>query len=658
MHYSVIALALIFFSGCSSLQKTADSSETGPSTDARQSYASAEDDTQPRSAASTSDTDESARAASKQQKTSSVLGKDAKKTMLPSQGAIDKTEAAALFRPMDRPPQQQSALDPAVNKTLPFKIEDYINQVFNTTQGLKANLSHHTDYSEYGFITPTDSLENLINNELQSLRHSNEPKSNATDPMLFDRIRRGFSLDLTIDNPRIASQLNWYAGNQNYLDRTFSRASRYLHYIVDQLEKHGMPLELALLPLVESAYDPFAYSHGRASGLWQFIPGTGKMYGLHQNWWYDGRRDVIASTQAAIDYLTYLNKRFDGNWLHALAAYNSGSGRVSQAIRKNKKKGKPTDFWSLHLPRETRAYVPKLIAIAKIVSNPEHYGVSLKAITDKPYFEIVDIRSQLDLAQAATMAEVDIQEIYRLNPGLNQWATPPLGPHTLLVPATNAKVFKQHIADLSDKERLTWQRYTVKPGDSLIKIAKRFNTTPSVIKEVNHLRSTMIRARQKLLIPIASKGKQFYGLSETNRLESKQARIKGPKGSIRVEHIVQTGDTMWDLALAHKVGVRALAKWNGMAPTDVLKPGKQLVIWSKAELSDKLSSAVSRPPFSQKRNMIKQVGYRVRKGDSLARIASRFSVRIQDLINWNNLDKHKYLQPGQKLTIFVDITNS
>ena len=204
-------------------------------------------------------------------------------------------------------------------------------------------------------------------------------------PDLWMRMRKGFQLDLELKNPRIESQLNWYVKNPRYIERTFGRAQRYLHHIVQAIEEHGLPLELALLPVVESAFDPFAYSHGRASGLWQFIPGTGKMYGLHQNWWYDGRRDVLASTQAAIDYMSYLSRRFDGNWLYALASYNSGSGRVSKAIRNNKKRGKAVDFWSLKLPRETRAYVPKLIAIAKLVANPEKYNITLPHIPDDSY---------------------------------------------------------------------------------------------------------------------------------------------------------------------------------------------------------------------------------------------------------------------------------
>lgn len=513
--------------------------------------------------------------------------------------------------------------------------------------------SSKNDFSDYGFYTPDDKLETLINNELLSLRHHDKPVKDAN---LLDRIRSNFQLDLSIDNHRIDAQRSWYTRNPNYLTRTFNRASRYLHHVTDEVKQRDLPMELALLPFVESAYNPFAYSHGRASGLWQFIPGTGKIYGLEQDWWYDGRRDVLASTEAALDYLTYLNNIFDGNWLHALAAYNSGSGRVRSAIRKNEAKNKSTDFWSLDLPKETRAYVPKLIALSQVVLNPEKYGVEFPYIADKPYFEKVDIGAQIDLAQAAKLAEIDISEVYQLNPGFNQWASSPLGPHRLLVPVENAKTFKENLKTLPPEKRINWQRYTVSSGDSLIKIAKKFNTTPMLIKEINHLNSNTIKIKQKLLIPTASKGANYYDLSQGNRLSKKQDQIQSKKDTDKITYKINAGDTLWDLSRAHKVSVRELARWNGMAPKDPIKPGQKLVIWSKQ--SDLQSTKPTTNTIYKKREMIQKVGYYVRKGDSLDRIANKFNVSIKDLLIWNKLDRKKYLQPGQKLTIFVDITNT
>ena len=215
-------------------------------------------------------------------------------------------------------------------------------------------------------------------------------KPDSTDD-LWRRVRDGMALQGHYADPRIAKQVEWFSNNQSYIDRVMSRGELYLYHIVEELEDNNLPLELTLLPVVESAYDPFAYSGSHASGLWQFIPMTGDRFGLKQDWWYDGRRDPLAATEAAISYLTYLNNYFEGDWLLALAAYNSGEGTVRRAIERNKRDGKPTDFWSLKLPRETRAYVPQLLAISRVVADPESHGIVLPSIPDSPYFDVVDL---------------------------------------------------------------------------------------------------------------------------------------------------------------------------------------------------------------------------------------------------------------------------
>ena len=458
-------------------------------------------------------------------------------------------------------------------------------------------------------------------------------------------------MDRSVDNRRVQQQLNWYSRHPRYIDRVVERGGRYLHHIVNEVERRGLPGELALLPIVESAFDPFAYSHGRAAGMWQFIPSTGKYFGLTQSWWHDERRDILASTDAALDYLERLSGRFDGDYTLALAAYNSGGGTVSKAIRRNANRGKSTEYWALDLPSETRAYVPKLIALAKIFENPEAYGITLPEFKDEPYFEVVDIGSQIDLAQAADLAGVDIDEIYLLNPSFNRWATSPAGPHRLLVPAANAEQFRTGLAAIDPDSRVAWQNYKVVSGDSLIRIARKFNTTPSVLQEVNNIRGNLIRVGDQLLIPTARNGNTEYALSASQRLARKQASGgRGNDGS-RVEHTVRRGDTFWDIAREHKVSVRELASWNGMAPGDPLMPGKQLVVWSKAP-----SYASSASPRDKK--MVRKVGYRVRRGDSLAAIANRFSVAVSDIASWNDLNTARYLQPGQSLVLYVDIRTS
>lgn len=477
-------------------------------------------------------------------------------------------------------------------------------------------------------------------------------EENDATPDLWHRLRAGFELDHDASEPRVQAQLNWYKKHPRYIDRVVDRGSRYLHYILSEAEKRGLPTELALLPVVESAFDPFAYSHGRAAGLWQFIPSTGKYFGLTQSWWHDDRRDIVAATDAALTYLDRLATRFDGDYMLALAAYNSGGGTVSSAMRRNRNRNQPTDYWSLDLPRETRHYVPKLIALAKIFDDPQAYGIELPPLDDEPYFEVVDTGSQLDLAQAAELAGVDIDEIYLLNPSYNRWATSPDGPHRLLIPREHAETFATALKGMDPAKRVSWRNYKVESGDTLSTIAKRYSTTPSVIQQVNKLDSHIIRIGQRLMIPSAAEQAGTYSLSANERLARKQERSGKNANGTRVDYKVRSGDTFWDIAREHRVSVRQLASWNGMAPGDPLMPGKKLVIWSKSKQPAMLAST------NRGKGMVRKVGYQVRKGDSLSTIASRFAVNVRDIASWNDLNTSRYLQPGQSLVLYVDIRNS
>lgn len=466
-----------------------------------------------------------------------------------------------------------------------------------------------------------------------------------TEGDLWQRIINAYGFDQNIDNARVRAHLNWFKKHPTYLDRVAKRAERYLFYIAEQIDVRGIPGELALLPVVESAFDPFAYSHGRASGVWQFIPSTGKYFGLEQNWWYDGRRDISASTLAALNYLESLQRQFKGDWLLALASYNAGGGNVRKAIRKNKRLGKATDFWSLDLPRETRDYVPKLIALAKLIKEPEKHGMSLLSLPNEPYFASVDTGGQIDLSQLAAISDTSLDEIYKLNPGFNRWATRPSGPHKVLIPVDKKDIFLANIAELPQSQRLKWQRYTVKSGDSLITIANKFHTTTNALKDANNLNRNMIRVGEALLIPSSHQPLKNYSYSAGSRLNKLQNNSARYKNRGKLEYKVQSGDSFWEIARNHKVGIRELAKWNGMAPGDTLKQGQKLVIWEKNG-------------SRKSREVIRKLTYTVRSGDSLARIADKFNVRVQDLIRWNRQkSKNKYLQPGQKLTLYVDVTN-
>ena len=478
--------------------------------------------------------------------------------------------------------------------------------------------------------------------------HTSQKSKIANEPEdLWQRIRNQYQLDNELNNPRIEAQLNWYKSHQGYLNRVGMRGERYLYFIMEQIDVRDMPGEIALLPIVESAFDPFAYSHGRASGVWQFIPSTGRIYGLQQDWWYDGRRDIRRSTIAALKFLKGLSREFKGDWMLALAAYNSGAGTVRKAIRKNKRKGLPTDFWSLALPRETRDYVPKLIALARLVQSPEKYGVTLPFIENKPYFSVVSTGSQMDLSQAAAMANVDLEEIYKLNPQYNQWATSPNGPHEILVPVENKDIIQQKLVEVPAGQRIKWKRYKVERGDSLISIAKKFHTTPDALKQVNPIQGNLLQIGDMLLIPTAFQHLSNYAYTAKNRKSKKQSRAKGPKGSSKITHRIQNGDSFWSLSQQHKVSVNSIARWNGMSPKDPLIPGQKLVIWSKGNTWGK-----------QDREVIRKVRYRVRNGDSLHRIASKFNVRIKDIRRWNQINNKKYLQPGDELILYVDVTQA
>lgn len=465
--------------------------------------------------------------------------------------------------------------------------------------------------------------------------------------IIWDRIRAGFSLPKS-QHKKVLSELRWYAKHKAYLNRVVNRAEPFLHFIMEEIDKRNMPSELVLLPIVESAFQPFAYSHGQAAGIWQFIPSTGRHYGLKQNWWYDGRRDIHSSTIAALDYLQYLARAFKGDWLQALAAYNSGIGTVNKAIRKNKRLGKPTDFWNLKLPKETQGYVPRLMALTALIATPEKHNIDLKCIQNAPYFNVVNTNAQIDLAVASDLAGMAIEDLYKLNSGYNRWATDPAGPHRLLIPIENTDQFKAGLLNIPAKNRITWKRYKIKPNQTLGHIANKFHITVAQLKQINKIRSNNIRVGKHLIIPVASKGMAHYALSKNQREKQRRAINRKGKGK-KVYHTVKSGDSLWDISRLYKVGTQQVARWNGMAPKDILRAGQKLVIWTKKRLVPTINN-------SMVGDFIRTVRYRVRNGDSLYRIAKRFNVSIRDLHKWNPL-KGKYLKPGQSIKVYVDITN-
>lgn len=488
-------------------------------------------------------------------------------------------------------------------------------------------------------ILPTEDTEEAIEEEEPLLLDAQDI---AEAGNLWERTRSGFKLDLTLDNERIAAQRNWYSQHQSHLDRVTLRAARYLHYTVSEAEQRGIPTELALLPVIESSYNPFAYSHASAAGMWQFIPGTGKIFGLKQNWWFDGRRDVIESTRAAYDFLTQLHSKF-GSWELALAAYNAGPGAVQRSINRNLAEGLPADFWSLRLPSETMSYVPRFLAMAQLIKSPESFGVSLRPIMDQPYFRVVDTNGQIDLESAASLAGVSLKELYQLNPGFNRWATDPEGPHRLLIPASLPTDFAQQISALPAPERVAVENYTVKKGDTLFKVAKRFGTTPAELKRLNKLKSNQLKNGSTLVVSQTRNGSAEYARIQAELFGKSLSTASNKKVVSRYK--VRRGDTLSSVARKHGVSTKQLAKLNGLRVKSHLKQGQVLKVNGKAGSNSRTASR------GKAKGKGKRISYEVRKGDTLFSISKRYNVSVKQIRNWNSASRN--IRPGQDLVIYV-----
>jgi membrane-bound lytic murein transglycosylase D len=316
---------------------------------------------------------------------------------------------------------------------------------------------------------------------------------------LWDRIRHGFGMP-NLDSPLVQQQQAWYLARPDYLRRVVERSRRYMHHIIEELEKRGMPTELALLPIVESAYNPMAYSRAHASGMWQFIPSTGKTYQLDQNWWMDQRRDIIASTSAALEYLQSIYE-MHGDWHLALASYNWGENAVARAINKNRAKGLPTDYLSLTLPNETRSYVPKLQALKNIIAQPALFNVSLDPIPNRPYFHSVEVSAHMDVAIAARLAEMTIEEFLALNPAFNRPVIPDKGGANIVLPAEKVDIFMSNL-EAHNKPLTSWQAYSIKKGESLDSVAKKHGLSVARLRQVNGINAKMrIGPGHTLLVP-------------------------------------------------------------------------------------------------------------------------------------------------------------
>ncbi len=511
------------------------------------------------------------------------------------------------------------------------------------------------------------SSKTLANSNHADIADKEESSDNISHSGLWQRLRNGYQLPSVSDlentlgttqqvvfKQRISPIIRRYQAHPDSLVRQMNNAQWYLHYIVEAVEKQNMPLELALLPFVESGFDPFAYSSGRASGLWQFIPITAQRFSLERNWWLDERRDIKASTQAAITYLNYLYNHLGNDWLLALAAYNAGEGTVGRAVKRNKKLGKPVDFWSLKLPKKTRFYVPKLLAWADIIRHPEKYNVTLPKLMNQPVFATIDVESQIDLAKMAEITNIDIDTLYQLNPAYNRWATDPKPPHQLLIPYEKLASAKIALAEYPSEKRISWKQHTVKPNESLSVIAQRYKTTIRHIQTANRLSSSVIHVGKTLLIPIASKNSSYYKGSQQQRLASRQnTPTSSSRNNQKIIYQVKTGDTLWGIAKKFNVRASSIARWNNMSTKDLLRNKQSLALWLPKNSAKPKENNLEKAHIKQRK-----VTYRVRKGDNLSNISNKFNVSVSDLQQWNSLSSKKYLQPNQILRLFIDVSDT
>lgn len=446
-------------------------------------------------------------------------------------------------------------------------------------------------------------------------------------PTVWHVLRKQFMLDHELHRPEVQAQLRWLLKHPDYLKR-FASAEPYMYHILNEVKKHNLPGEIALVPIIESAFDPFAYSGVGAAGLWQIMPETATDLGLKRDWWVDSRRSVSGSTEAALKYYRYLNKFFRGNWLLAIAAYDTGEGNVARAVRKTGKSKENAKFWNLALSEETRTYIPRLLALAEIIEHPERYHVQLPRIQNRPYFQEVEIGQQIELSQAATLAGISYQTLIHLNPGYNRWATAPYQPYTLLVPVNHVKEFSKQLAGLPKNQHISWSRHQVTSGETLGLIAQKYQSTATVIKTSNHLASNTLRQGQYVLVPNHVHAIHTQPL-QTEEVQRLPAPTLPAKKTYKVIHIVQKNESFETIHRKYGTPEHAIRAWNHLGGERPIQPGQELLLWKQRTSSD----------------------YVVKSGDSLSRIANRNNLPLKRLLALNPHATQHVIKPGQTLLL-------
>src|SRR5210317_1051526 len=447
-----------------------------------------------------------------------------------------------------------------------------------------------------------------------------EVSSNISDyEDVWERIIDTSSSENNILDEKTLRYINGYLANPTQFNKLLEKGRYFIFYVLEELERYNLPPELALLPYIESNYDPFSISASGAMGIWQFMPATARIYGLKDTWWYEQRHDPLVSSKAAVRYLAYLHNRFNKEITYTLAAYNGGPTLLEKRIKINKKAGKPTGYKNLKLPKQTQEYVPKFKAILAIVLNSEKYGINLPDFPNKQVLGNIELDGQVEILAFSEFAGLQPEFVYKLNAGYTKWASPPGAKTTFNIPIELEAKLNLEKDQFIQTNQINWVTHKVSKGDSLWKIADEFDTEVNVLKKVNYLASNVLRLNQELLIPLSNDQNQTFIPYQA--------------------HIISEGDTLWNLGIKYKISPAEIAKNNGLKMNSPLTIGKELNIGNKN---------IYRTINSKKRTIL----YSVKQGDSLYRIADIFNIEISDIKKINELSTNE-IKPGQVLKIII-----
>ena len=448
----------------------------------------------------------------------------------------------------------------------------------------------------------------------------NEVSSNVPDyESVWDRIKDANPIKEESLDEKTLQYINGYLSNPVQLNKLLEKGRYFIYFVLEELERYRLPPELALLPYIESNYDPFSISSSGAMGIWQFMPATARIYGLRDSWWYEQRHDPLVSSKAAVRYLAYLHNRFNKEITYTLAAYNGGPTLLEKRIKLNKKAGKPTDYKNLKLPKQTQDYVPKFKAILAIVINAEKYGINLPNFPNKQVLGNIELDGQVEILAFSEFAGLKPEFVYKLNAGYTKWASPPGNKTKFNIPIELEETLNLKKDQFIQTNQINWVTHKVSKGDSLWKIAEKFETEVNVLKKVNYLASNILSLNQELLIPLSNDQNQTFIPYQA--------------------HIISEGDTLWNLGIQYKISPAEIAKNNGLRMNSPLTIGKELNIGNKN---------IYRTINSKKRTIL----YSVKQGDSLYRIADIFNIEISDIRSINELSNNE-IKPGQVLKIII-----